>query len=205
MTTKAAQSNTRPAFSIIELLVSIAIIALLIGILFPALSGAIGSARSVRCQANLRSLVTGLQMYQEDNDGVLPWVIVIPQTIDDPEPYLSLTSYLDATLPQGILGEDVSKVDPFACPSDRLFAPLTGFSYSYMPAAFMQVTGEHPDNLPDWRRLSKPYEGTNAPPVLQDFQRFHINQEKWSTHQNPDQTGRNLAHLDGSVSKGGIE
>ncbi len=141
-------------------------------------------------------------MYQEDNHGVLPWATVIPQTIDDPEPYRSLSSYLDTVMPQGTLGEDVSRVDPFACPSDRLLAPLTGFSYSYMPAAFMQVTSEQPDNLPDWRRLSRPYEGTDAPPVLQDMQRFHIDQNKWSQHQNPDQTGKNLAYLDGSVSKG---
>ncbi len=60
------------AFTLIELLVVIAIIALLIGILLPALSSARNSARAVKSQVNLRSLVQGLQMYVDDGDGVLP-------------------------------------------------------------------------------------------------------------------------------------
>ena len=202
MTTKPTHSNTRPAFTLIELLVTLGIIALLIGILLPALSGAMESARSVRCQVNLRSLVTGLQMYQEDNDGLLPWVVGFPHTIDDPEPYLTLTSYLDASLPQGIVGEDVTKVDPFACPSDRIAAPLTGFSYAYKPGGAMQVTSEYPEDIPFWRQLSRYYEGTNAPPVFQDWYRYHLPQKRWPHPGYGDNTGKNIAYLDGSVSKG---
>lgn len=60
------------AFTLIELLVVVSIVALLIGILLPALGGARDSARSVQCLSNMRSLSLALLMYAEDSDGELP-------------------------------------------------------------------------------------------------------------------------------------
>jgi prepilin-type N-terminal cleavage/methylation domain-containing protein/prepilin-type processing-associated H-X9-DG protein len=56
-------------FSLIELLVVISIIALLIGILLPALGAAVGSARNIKCQANQRSLAQGVHLHATDYDG----------------------------------------------------------------------------------------------------------------------------------------
>lgn len=53
----------RRAFTITELLVSIAIIALLIGLLAPALSSVGAGGRSSRCQANLRQMATAANGY----------------------------------------------------------------------------------------------------------------------------------------------
>lgn len=52
-----------PAFTLIEVLVVVAIIALLISILAPALSQARQLARSTTCQASVRQLGTGMNMY----------------------------------------------------------------------------------------------------------------------------------------------
>ena len=60
------------AFTLVELLVVIGIIAVLIGILLPTLSNAQRSARDVKCQSNIRQLCMSLINYAGENKGEFP-------------------------------------------------------------------------------------------------------------------------------------
>lgn len=118
--------RARAAFTIIELLVVISVIALLIALLLPALSKAREESRATACASNLRQIGLGHAMYQGDNDD---WTLALS----------SGTFYYWYE----VLRKDYVKSDDvFLCPSDihgrfndesvtyGLNASLTGLNYN---------------------------------------------------------------------------
>ncbi|HOJ19899.1 MAG TPA: DUF1559 domain-containing protein [Armatimonadota bacterium] len=99
--------DRQSGFTLIELLVVIAIIAILAAILFPVFAQARENARKSNCQSNLKQIGTGILMYAQDYDEVLP------------PSYL----YLDSAKTQLAWWEDllqpyVKNYNVMACPSD---------------------------------------------------------------------------------------
>ncbi len=64
--------NGRRGFSVIDLLVSIAVMGLLITILLPSLTSANEMARRAKCASNIRQLGLGVQMYAYDHSDLVP-------------------------------------------------------------------------------------------------------------------------------------
>lgn len=60
------------AFTLIDILVSISVIAILIAILLPSIAMVRESARKVICSSDMRQIGLGMNLYSEDNKSVLP-------------------------------------------------------------------------------------------------------------------------------------
>lgn len=118
------------AFTLVELLVVIGIIAVLIGMLLPALGKARESARAAKCLSNLKQIGLGFAMYENAYGGYVPAGMTSYTNTGDPADWIALITPLVTR--QSMKSYDFSAM--LRCPSN-LYAnaaklPAEGHSYA---------------------------------------------------------------------------
>jgi len=133
---KPKLTKNRQSFTLIELLIVIAIIALLTAMLLPGLQRAKGTARRIACVTNIKQIGTGIFSYVDDNGGYLPSVDL--QIAGGPPRFWF--TFVDAYLK----GKTATKNDfpssrVWACPANPYKDQLWG--YTNLPYGYNQYLG----------------------------------------------------------------
>ncbi len=135
-----ADRASAEAFTFAELLVVLAVLALFVLMLFPALANTQSDGRTFRCLNNQKQIIQAWRMYAEDNDDFLPpndypfttpfvtnpnknqlksWVVgTMEQPIDAASPSILVA-------PQSLLSAYVTNVIAYKCPADEYINPNT--------------------------------------------------------------------------------
>jgi prepilin-type N-terminal cleavage/methylation domain-containing protein/prepilin-type processing-associated H-X9-DG protein len=185
----------RKAFTLVELLVVIGIIALLVAILLPALNRAREQANQIKCLSNVRQLGMAFQMYADANKGRFPFAAGNLATVVDDEDWIWWQETPVAPTPATWQNNGRPVVDPkqsaiapymggfnpqsFRCPSDdgtnRLSTGPSGGYYRYSYTMNFLMAGYN-QNCP---RLSA-IRGSSDKVLLVEEDKRTINDGYWS-------------------------
>jgi prepilin-type N-terminal cleavage/methylation domain-containing protein/prepilin-type processing-associated H-X9-DG protein len=143
--------NFKPqtGFTLVELLVVIAFIAILASLLLAAVSSAKGKARRMVCTGNLRQINLGVRMYSDDSNDKSPkpatWVS---------NPYSAYKELMKSYV--GLRGKSSPQDKLFACPADTFY-----FDYLFRRTNMVGYVPESLSSRPEMDYSSYAFNGGN--------------------------------------------
>ena len=115
--------HPRRGFTLLELLVVIAVVGILTALLLPALTRAKGTSKRMTCLNNLKQINYALRMYADDSGDILPRTPSIG-FIDSSTNLICWTGY--KPLIKNYVGTGAANTNLFACPADTFFYRIPG-------------------------------------------------------------------------------
>ncbi len=138
---KPMQTEKKNGFTLVELLVVIGIIAVLVGMLLPAITGARFQAQRTKCLSNLRSIGQAMLLYANDNNQLLIPLGPLEDGTESAATMISLTGSATAPKVQDSSQTDANGNTLPALPSDPYaYMTLGSEVYPWMrwPARLLQ-------------------------------------------------------------------
>ena len=178
-------NHGKSGFTLVELLVVIGIIAVLIGVLLPALNVARQQAQSIQCLSNMRQLGTAFVLYVNDNHGWMPscdtcgpntptqfWsgATSATQTPLWPAGVSATQTWVgwvdsgpaESALENGTLWKYIHNAGLYKCPSDTNPYRNRSYSINYLICMSANDTGSLLHSIVNWNKW-KVYKVTQVP------------------------------------------
>lgn len=211
LSSKKVFATPRPAshgFTLIEILVVLAIISILAAMIFPTFARAREGARRASCLSNLRQIGMAIFQYVQDNDERLP-LIPIHQFPDDTKKPVDVVNFLSPTGPRAygewepnlfyVIMPYIREGNILSCPSSVAapapFSPTAQSSASYLGNGLLMGKPQHVADRPETIILMQEMEFRTSvcalrPTLGATFDMCTVFQPPWSLwHFNPERLG----------------
>jgi prepilin-type N-terminal cleavage/methylation domain-containing protein len=145
------RSSGRRAFTLVELLVVIGIIALLIAVLMPALRRAREQANAAACSSNQRQIMMAFLMFANEHKGHLPgnWWDYLDKDSEHRAWLINANEPLDNAPQNGTVFRYLNNLGVYRCPStvDSTISSGTGSNGRFDYASFLCFSGARVSNI----------------------------------------------------------
>lgn len=142
----------RKAFTLIEILVVLAIISILASMLIPSLQNAMKTARRIQCTNMLKQVALANQMYCDDNKNYVPVTFTATPGLIETNWYGMLIPYINSSVGFKEWSPEQYR-QCYSCP-DNIYAD-SGGKCQYISYAYSWGVGQRYNGAGYWIRINK--------------------------------------------------